>query len=269
MNTDDVKSNNTPNGKLSALAPAERRSAILHFLTEKGFASVAELALEFQVSEMTIRRDLTDLEGQRALQRTYGGATVYDPHFFEVSLQAKTTQFVEEKRRISRAAADLVQDGEIVILDAGSTTSLVAKFLKSKRITVITNGLNIAADLSDCSNIHLYIAGGELRQGVLAIVGPETSTFFETIRADKLFLGVDGVDVEGGLMVPDLNEAHTKRAMVRAAAQVIVVADHSKIGRSTLSTIVPLTKAALLITGREADARLLDQFKSYTAVLAV
>jgi DeoR/GlpR family transcriptional regulator of sugar metabolism len=247
----------------------ERQAAILQYLTENGFAAVAELAQKFEVSKMTIRRDLSDLEGQRALQRTYGGATVYDPTFFEVSLQAKATQFVEEKRRIGKAAADLVQDDEVVILDAGSTTTLVAKFLKNKRITVVTNGLNIAADLSDCPNIQLYIAGGHLRQGVLAIVGPETSAFFGNIRADKLFLGVDGVDVQGGLMVPDLNEAHTKRAMIHAAKQTIVVADHSKIGRSTLSTIVPLSKASLLITGHEADRRLVDEFKSHITVQSV
>jgi DeoR family fructose operon transcriptional repressor len=247
----------------------ERQAAILQYLTENGFAAVAELAQKFQVSKMTIRRDLSDLEGQRALQRTYGGATVYDPTFFEVSLQAKATQFVEEKRRIGKAAADLVQDDEVVILDAGSTTTLVAKFLKNKRLTVVTNGLNIAADLSDCPNIQLYIAGGHLRQGVLAIVGPETSAFFDNIRADKLFLGVDGVDAQGGLTVPDLNEAHTKRAMIRSAKQTIVVADHSKIGRSTLSTIVPLAKASLLITGHEADPRLVDELKSHITVLSV
>jgi DeoR family transcriptional regulator, fructose operon transcriptional repressor len=251
------------------MLPTERQSAILQYLTEKGFAAVAALAQEFSVSEMTIRRDLAELEGQRALQRTYGGATVYDSAFFEVSLQAKTTQFVEEKRRIGKAAADLVQDGEIVILDAGSTTMLVAKFLKSKRITVITNALNIAADLSDCPNIQLYIAGGHLRQGVLAIVGPETAAFFENIRADKLFLGVEGIDIRGGLMVPELNEAHTKRAMANSARELIAVADHSKIGRSTLSTIVPLSKVTQVITGREAASNLLEELRAHVDVLAV
>jgi DeoR family fructose operon transcriptional repressor len=247
----------------------ERQSAILQYLTEKGFAAVAALAQEFRVSEMTIRRDLAELESQRALQRTYGGATVYDPAFFEVSLQAKTTQFVEEKRRIGKAAAELVCDGDIVILDAGSTTMLVAKFLKSKRITVITNALNIAADLSDCPNIQLYIAGGQLRQGVLAIVGPETTAFFQHIRADKLFIGVEGIDIKGGLMVPELNEAHTKRAMANSAKEIIVVADHSKIGRSTLGTIVPLSKVTTLITGREAESALLDELKAHVAVTTV
>lgn len=251
------------------MVPSERRADILHYLTERGFASVTELAREYGVSEMTIRRDLADLEGQRALQRTYGGATVYDPTFFEVSLQTKATQFVEEKRRIGRAAADLVQDGEVVVVDAGSTTTLVAKFLKSKRVTVVTNSLNIAADLSDCPSIQLYIAGGRLRQGVLAIVGSETTSFFEKIRADKLFLGVDGIGVDGGLTVPDLDEANTKRAMVKAAGQTIVVADHSKIGRSTLSTIVPLSRASLLITGREANPLVLDELRSHITVMAV
>jgi DeoR family fructose operon transcriptional repressor len=247
----------------------ERQSAILQYLTEKGFAAVAALAHEFRVSEMTIRRDLAELESQRALQRTYGGATVYDPAFFEVSLQAKTTQFVEEKRRIGKAAADLVQNGDIIILDAGSTTMLVAKFLKTKRITVITNALNIAADLSDCPNIELYIAGGQLRQGVLAIVGPETAAFFEHIRADKLFLGVEGIDIKGGLMVPELNEAHTKRAMANSAKEIMVVADHSKIGRSTLGTIVPLSKVTMLITGREAESHLLDELRTHVTVTTV
>ncbi len=250
-------------------APSDRQTAILQYLTEKGFAAVAALAQEFRVSEMTIRRDLSELEGQRALQRTYGGATVYDPAFFEVSLQAKTTQFVEEKRRIGKAAADLVQDGDIVILDAGSTTMLVAKFLKTKQITVITNALNIAADLSDCPNIQLYIAGGHLRQGVLAIVGPETAAFFENIRADKVFLGADGVEITGGVMVPELNEAHTKRAMAKSAKELIVVADHSKMGRSTLSTIVPLSKVTRVITGCEADVRVLDELRAHVTITTV
>lgn len=251
------------------IAPSDRQSAILQYLTEKGVASVATLAHEFHVSEMTIRRDLTELESQRALQRTYGGATVYDPTIFEVSLQAKTTQFIEEKRRISKAAADLVQDGDIIILDAGSTTMLVAKFLKTKNITVITNALNIAADLSDCANIQLYIAGGHLRQGVLAIVGPETAAFFENIHADKIFIGTDGIDIRGGLMVPDLNEAHTKRAMAQSAKELIAVADHSKIGRSTLSTIVPLSKVDLVITGHEGDAKLLEELRAHVNVMIV
>ncbi len=260
--------NNGKQGK-NATTPGERQGAILHYLTEKGFASVAVLAEEFSVSEMTIRRDLAELEKQRVLQRTYGGATVYDSAFFEVSLQAKTTQFVEEKRRIGKAASDLVKDGDIVILDAGSTTMLVAKFLKTKRITVITNALNVAADLSDCPDIQIYVAGGHLRQGVLAIVGPETAAFFENIRADKMFMGAEGIDIRGGVMVPDPTEAHTKRAMVNSAKEVIVVADHSKIGRSTLSTIVPLAKVAALITGYEAESAQLDELRTYVEITVV
>jgi DeoR family transcriptional regulator, fructose operon transcriptional repressor len=251
------------------VTPNERQDAILHYLTEQGFATVSALAQEFRVSEMTIRRDLAELEKRRALQRTYGGATVYDPSFFEVSLQAKTTQFVEEKRRIGRAAANLVQDGDIVILDAGSTTMLVAKFLKTKRITVITNALNIAADLSDCPEIEIFIAGGHLRQGVLAIVGPQTAAFFENIRADKMFMGTEGIDVHGGIMVPDFSEAHTKRAMVNSAKELIVVADHTKIGRSKLNMIVPLSKVTMVITGHEAESAQLDELRAHVNVMTV
>jgi DeoR family fructose operon transcriptional repressor len=103
----------------------------------------------------------------------------------------------------------------------------------------------------------------------LAIVGPETAAFFENIRADKLLMGVDGIHIRGGVMVPDLNEAHTKRAMANSAKEVIVVADHSKLGRSTLGTIVPLAKVTQIITGREADTRLLAEVRVHVPVTAV
>lgn len=103
----------------------------------------------------------------------------------------------------------------------------------------------------------------------MAIVRPETSAFFENIRADKLFLGVENIDLKGGLMVPELNEAHTKRAMANSAKEIIAVADHSKIGRSTLVTIVPLSKVTTLITGRETESTLLDDLKAHVTVIPV
>jgi DeoR/GlpR family transcriptional regulator of sugar metabolism len=246
---------------------AERQNAIVNLLAERGFASVAELCQMFSVSEMTVRRDLSELEKQGLLQRTHGGATVAESAFFQISFKAKLTQFVAEKERIGKAAAEMVRDGDVVILDSGSTTTQVARHLKDKRITVVTNALNIASELLDCPQIEIHVAGGLLKKLPVNLVGPQTAAFFKEVRADKLFLGVEGVDVNGGLTVPDVIEAPAKRAMISCAGQTIVVADHSKLGRNTLSTIVPLAEADFLITGKEATAETVEQLREHIKVI--
>lgn len=249
------------------MMPAERQKIIVDFLAEHGFVSVAELCQMFSVSEMTIRRDMAELEKQGLLQRTHGGATVTEAAFFQISFKAKLTQFVQEKERIGRVAAKMVQDGDVVILDSGSTTTQVAKHLKDKRITIVTNALNIASELLDCPQIEIHVAGGLLKKLPINLVGPQTIAFFKEVRGDKFFLGVEGVDVNGGLTVPDVIEAHTKRAMISCADQTIVVADHSKLGRNTLSTIVPLTEADFLITGKEAAEETVQQLGQQIEVI--
>jgi len=251
------------------LLPAERRKTILSHLARHGFASVAELCQTFGVSEMTIRRDLSELEGQGMLQRTFGGAVATEPAFFEISINVKMGQFVEEKGRIGEAAAEMVENGDTVLIDAGSTTTQIAKNLGDKRITVIAGGLNIAAELSNSHHIDVLIVGGILRKGFLSMVGPQAEAFLRRVRVDKLFLGVEGVDVDGGLTVPDVIDAHTKRAMVKCATQTVVVADHSKLGRTTLSTIASLAEAGLLITDVGAPEEILEQIREHTEVILV
>jgi DeoR family fructose operon transcriptional repressor len=249
------------------MLPAERQKAILDFLASQGFASVAELGQMFSVSEMTIRRDLAELQEHGSLQRTYGGATVAEAAFFELSLKTKMIHYVEEKEQIAKAAAEMVKDGDTIILDAGSTTTYVAKNLGDKRLTVVTNAPNIVSELLDCRVNQILVAGGILRQDVLAIIGPQTEAFFEDLRADKLFLGVDGVDIRSGLTVPDVIEAHTKRAMTRSARRTIVLADHSKLGRDTLGSIIPLAEADCLITDSKAPEEIVEQLKQYLEVV--
>jgi DeoR/GlpR family transcriptional regulator of sugar metabolism len=246
---------------------AKRRKVIINFLAEHGFVSVAELCQLISVSEMTIRRDLADMEKQGLVQRTRGGATITESAFFQISFKAKLTQFVEEKGRIGQAAAAMVRDGDVVILDSGSTTLQVAKHLKDKRITVVTNALSIASELLDCPQIEIHVAGGLLKKLPVNLIGPQTTNFFRKVRADKLFLGVEGVDVNGGLTVPDVLEAPVKQAMIGSAKQIIVVADHSKLGRNNLSTILPLAKADFLITGREAAAETVERLGEHIKVI--
>ncbi len=249
------------------MLPAERQKIIIDFLAEHGFANVAELCRMFSVSEMTIRRDLSELEKQGLLQRTHGGAAVAESAFFQFSFQAKLSQFVQEKERIGKIAAEMVRDGDVVLFDSGSTTTQVAKHLRDKRITVVTNALNIVSELFDCPQIEIHIAGGLLKKFAGNLIGPQAITFFNEVRGDKLFLGVEGVDVNGGATVPDVIEAHTKRTMINSASQTIIVADHSKLGRNTLSTIIPLAEADYLVTGKEAEEELVAQLRNHIEVI--
>lgn len=245
----------------------ERQQAIIGYLAKNGFVSVAELCQKYSVSEMTIRRDLSDLEKQGLLQRTYGGAIPSEPAFYEISSRAKSSQFVEEKERIGKIAADMVNDGEVIFLDSGTTTLQIARYLKNKNITIVTNDLHIAFQLLDCRNINIYMVGGNLRRGTNNLIGPKANNFFDDIRGDKLFLAVEGIDDKAGLTVPDMNEVPLKRKMVDSASQTIVVADHSKLGRNTLGMIAPLSAANLLITDKDAPDKMVETIKKYIQVI--
>jgi DeoR family transcriptional regulator, fructose operon transcriptional repressor len=245
----------------------ERQKAIQAYLTKKGNASVAELYQMFDVSEMTIRRDLKDLERKGLLRRTYGGAFPTEPAFFEMSFQAKSSMFTEEKKAIARVCVDLVQDGDVIFLDSGTTTLEVARNICHMAITVVTNDLNISSALVNYSNINLFISGGELRRGTNNLIGSKALSFFDGIQGSKLIMGVEGVDVAAGFTIPDLDEVLIKKRMMQAVDMVIVVADKSKIGRHTMGLIAPLTDAHHLVTDSGAPQDIVLQIKEKVSVL--
>jgi DeoR family transcriptional regulator, fructose operon transcriptional repressor len=245
---------------------AERQRAILGHLAKNGNVSVSDLCQLFEVSEMTIRRDLADLEKQGLLQRTYGGAIPTEPAFFEMSSRAKQSVFTEEKERIGSLCAEMIRDGEVIFLDSGTTTLQVARCIKSKTLTLVTNDLNIASELLDYPNIEVHITGGILRRGTNNLIGVKASSFFDDIRGTKLFLAVEGVDLKAGLTVPDINEVPMKRKMIDSASEVIVVADHSKLGRNSMNIIAHLSAANCLVTDRDAPEEILRALKDQIQV---
>lgn len=251
------------------LLPAQRHNLIKNFLIETGFVSIAHLGLQFNVSEMTIRRDLDELERQGLIQRTYGGAMPNEPAFYEMSFKAKYFQNAEEKQRIGIAAAGLIQEGQTILIDSGTTTDLIIRNLENNHITVITNALNIVSEAMKHPEIEVMVAGGMLRKGLNYMIGPQTNDFMKTIRADMVFLGVEGVDVRAGFTVPDLINADNKRAMIKASQSVVVVTDHSKLGRISSSSIIPLNQANLLITGKEADQKIVQELCKHIEVMVV
>jgi DeoR family fructose operon transcriptional repressor len=259
----------TPRGNTMSTGRPQRHKALLDHLSESGAGSIDELCRRFDVSEMTIRRDLSELEKEGLLVRTHGGAKLKETAFFEMSFTAKATQFVNEKKRIAERAAEMVYDGDRIIIDSGTTTGHFARCLKDRRLSVVTNALNVATDLIEGRQIDLHFCGGALRRGLVAAVGQAAAKFFDSVRCDRLFMGVDGIDAFGTMTVPDVEEALVKQSMMRAAREVIVLADHSKLGRNSLGVIETLPSITALITGKEADPSILAALREFTNVIAV
>ncbi len=227
----------------------ERRRQILHLVNEEGKVLVEDLAKRFSTSEVTIRLDLEDLQGRGLVHRTHGGALpVPNGALLDRNLAEKEKLYRREKARIAQAAAKLVQEGQSVVLDSGSTTTMIARVLRTFRnLTIITNALNIAAELAG-SNLEVILVGGGLRKESFSLVGPFAEEVLGKLSPDILFLGVDGFDVGFGMTTPNPQEARVNRLMVEAADRTVVVCDSSKFGRRSLCLIAPTSAADQVIT---------------------
>jgi DeoR family transcriptional regulator of aga operon len=229
----------------------ERRQKILDLVEKQSRVTVPELVKRFGVSAVTVRGDLDALSRSAAVIRSHGGALKRVGALQDVPLNVKETLHHGEKVRIGHAAAQLIRDNEIVMLDSGTTTAEVArhiKFLKLKSLTVITNALNIAMELANLPHVRVIMIGGILRQMSYSMVGPHAEHTLRGLNADRLFLGVDGLDLDIGLTTPDVLEAQLNAMMIRVAREVIVVADASKFGRRKLSVIAKLETVHKVIT---------------------
>jgi DeoR family transcriptional regulator of aga operon len=227
----------------------ERRQHILSLIQDNGRVLVGELSRDLGISQITIRKDLEYLQSKRLVQRTHGGALrIQSSALFDPSLQEKQKQHSEEKHRIAAAAVKMVEEGQCVMLDSGTTTTAIAHELrKFSQLTVITNAVNIAAELAS-TNLEIILIGGSLRKNSFSLVGPLAEDVLEEMHADILFLGVDGFDPDIGLTTPNLLESRVNRAMVKAARQVVAVCDSTKFTKRSLSRIVPPTAVHCVIT---------------------
>jgi DeoR family fructose operon transcriptional repressor len=234
--------------------PEKRKQQILELLTNDGSVTVSELSSRLGVSGVSIRRDLRALQAAGLLKRTHGGAMTGHVAGFEPSEAEKEDQLREEKIAIAKAAAAMVEEGETVLLDAGSTTLQIARLLKTRRdITVITNALNIAAELAT-GEAEITLIGGSLRTRTLSLVGPAAEAALAALYVDRLFLATNGIDLKRGLTTPNVLEAHTKKTMMKSAREVIVVTDHTKFGLVTVTQFCDIGDIHHLITDVGAPA---------------
>ena len=234
----------------------ERRQHVLSLIQRDGRVLVSELSDTLGISRITIRKDLDYLESKGLVQRTHGGALApQGGALLDPSLKEKEQHQLKEKQRIAAAAAKLVQEGQCVLLDSGTTTTAIARALRElSHLTVITNAVNIAAELAG-TNFDVILTGGSLRKNSFSLVGPLAEEVLREMHADILFLGVDGFDPKVGLSTPNVLESRVNRAMVHAAKKVVAVCDSTKFSRRSLALIVPPTAIHTVIT----DDQLADE----------
>ncbi|MEU4581955.1 DeoR/GlpR family DNA-binding transcription regulator [Kitasatospora aureofaciens] len=227
---------------------ADRAARIVSHIAEAGSADVRTLSELLGVSDATVRRDLQELQDQGLLQRTRGGA-VTGAINLEIPLRHRGDQQQEEKRRIARAAAELVPDGAVVGLTGGTTTTELARVLGERgKVTVVTNAVNIAAELIVRPEVRLVVVGGLARSASYELVGPAAERMLDQYHLDLAFIGVDGLTVQQGCTTHDEMEAQTDRAFLRSSAHAVVLADRTKVGRVTFATICPLADVHDLVT---------------------
>jgi DeoR family transcriptional regulator of aga operon len=248
---------------MPSLEATLRHREILEILRRDSQARVARLAEQFGVSQVTIRSDLEYLQEHKQLRRTRGGAVPLETRRFELPLEATRQVHSKEKESIGRYAARLVRDGETVIVDVGSTTTELARALPPslKNVVVITSGLNIALLLESHPGITVIVTGGTLRPLQHSLVNPYGSLLLQEINADKAFIGCNGVHPDKGFSNTNLHEAEIKRAMIRAARETIVLADHSKLMQVAAARIAPLKAAHLLVTDHKARGEDLEALR--------
>lgn len=227
----------------------DRIAYILKEIEDRGSVTIVDTAKRLDVSEMTIRRDLVDLEKEGLVRRVHGGAVSARGRSFEPSFLIRETQHKEQKEMIGRTAADLVADGDSIALDIGSTTLQIAiNLLGRHNLTVITPSLNIANVLVNQPDIRLILPGGIVRHGELSLTGDLAKRSLEGLFVDRLFLGVGAIDSEIGLTEYNWDDALVKQAMVKCAKEVIVVADSSKFQKVAFARVAALSSVHILIT---------------------
>lgn len=233
----------------------ERRNLILTALQEDKRVLVADLSQRYDVSEETIRRDLEKLEKEGYVKKTYGGAVINEDTNVDLPFMIRKKKNVIGKQRIAELAAELVEDGDRVMLDGSSTAVFIAKRLKTKRnLTVITNSIEILIELSDVSGWKIMSTGGTMKEGSLALEGHQTERMLGSYHVDKAFVSCKGVDAKNG--ITDLSESYAaaKKLMLDAADKRILAVDSTKFDCVSFTRIVNFDGITTILTDKEPSA---------------
>jgi DeoR family transcriptional regulator of aga operon len=246
----------------------ERRTQILQTVRSAGRVKVNELASRFSTSAVTIRNDLNELHQRGLVLRSHGGAVLPGTMLRKSRVHERLKTHSDEKRRIGAMAATLINDGETTILDSGTTTLEIARQIKKKQgLQIITNGVNIAAELLDARDAEVFIVGGTVRGESASISGRFTEEMFDQFSADKLFLSGAGCDLDFGVSGANLEKTMVNRAMLRISREIILVADASKFSKRSMTRIALFSEIDTVISGTSLDQEIQEKLRSLSCNL--
>lgn len=245
------------------MLPEERQKYILQQLQEYRSVRIADLCEQLNVTRETIRRDIYELEEKGLAKKVHGGA-ILDKANVEAEYMKRRTINIEEKKAIARLAASFVEDGDALYIDLGSTTYFFAQAIKTKKnLTVITNSLPIAIELSSSPEIKVILPGGIIRNGELSLSGPISMKGLDEIYVDKAFIGVAGVAIKSGFTNIHLGEAEVTKKMLQNSQLKVVLADYAKFNTTTMVRVAKISDIDLLITDWKAPAEILTEIREH------
>jgi DeoR/GlpR family transcriptional regulator of sugar metabolism len=231
------------------MTATQRREKILELIKEDGSAKVVDLAKIFKVTEVTIRQDLEKLDKDGLVVREHGGAFLKNIENQVRTFSLANQENMDKKERIAQKCLEFIESGDSIILDSGSTTTEIAKKLKGfKNLRIITNALNIAMLLGAEPGIEVILTGGEFKPPTLSLTGQKAADFFNGINVNKLFLATAGISLKAGLTYPSISDLVVKKAMIDAADTTYLVADSTKIGKSSFASLGALSLISYIIT---------------------
>ena len=239
-----------------------RRRRIKEILGKEGKVKVTELGQLFGTSEVTIRSDLSELEKEGALERVHGGAIPISRTYYNMNFYERKASNVDEKRRIAAAVASMIEDGETVMINSGTTTYFIACELKNhKNLSIVTNSVSIAMELGQLSNLHIILLGGSINVQYSFTYGNDAISQLKKYKTDKLILSVDGISADAGITTYHFQESEVNKTMMERVNNTIIVADYSKIGRESFSNIASIEMIDYLITNNSANREELDKIE--------
>jgi DeoR family transcriptional regulator of aga operon len=241
---------------------AERQKLILEHLKQQGFVKVSDLSRELNASEVTIRKDLKFLEEKKLLQRSHGSAGILTSIISDRHIDVKEKMQTEEKIRIAKAANKLLEPNDKIIIASGTTLLAFANAIDiHSQITVITSSVRVSLTLCYNPYIEIVQLGGTIRKNSVSVIGHYAENTLETLSCNKLFIGVDGIDLDYGLTTSDMSEAHINRQMIAAAQKIIVLTDSSKFDKRGFCKICSLDNIHHIITDTNAPAHIIKMIR--------
>ena len=242
----------------------ERRNEILEKLQAEKRVVVSELSRYYQVSEETIRRDLEKLEKDGLIIKSYGGAVLNEHSIFDLPFNVRKNQEIVEKRKMAKLVSKMVRDGEAVMLDASSTAVYIANGLKQKKkLTVITNSVEIIVELFDVPEWNVISTGGVSRERSFALLGPRTDQMIRYYHADKAIISCKGLSLEEGLTDSDEQDANSKRMMLQSSKEKILVADSSKFGKVAFTKVADWKDITKIVTDKKPPQEWMEEFERF------